>query len=157
MSESKNPWIGRTGGCLCGANRYEIVGAPLALIACHCTDCQRRGGGAISLSMPLMDASLRTLQGTLIKYEERIAERTKTSEICGACHTRLTVRNTATPGMVILKAGTLDDCSDLRPVAHAWVRSKQPWVTLDPACLTFDEQPTPSDFGAIAQAWAAQR
>ncbi len=30
-----------TGGCLCGAVRYEISAALTSLIACHCTNWQR--------------------------------------------------------------------------------------------------------------------
>lgn len=39
------------GGCICGKLRYAIGDTPLAVIMCHCTNCQQRTGSAFSLSM----------------------------------------------------------------------------------------------------------
>ena len=36
----------RTGGCLCGAVRYESEGEPFFALQCHCRDCQRSSGTA---------------------------------------------------------------------------------------------------------------
>ena len=38
----------QTGGCLCGALRYEITAPPLVAYTCHCTACQRLTGSAFS-------------------------------------------------------------------------------------------------------------
>ena len=42
------PILPMTGGCQCGAIRYEIVGFPLFLYTCNCTDCQRQSGSAFA-------------------------------------------------------------------------------------------------------------
>jgi len=49
----------------------------------------------------------------------------------------------ATPGEMIrrVRAGTLDDTSWLRPIAHFWARSKQPWVVLPEGDQIFETQP----------------
>ena len=44
---------GLVGGCACGAVRYELTKPPLALFACHCTDCQKMTAAAYSLAMPI--------------------------------------------------------------------------------------------------------
>ena len=33
-----------TGGCACGAVRYEIPAEPMVMADCQCRDCQRRSG-----------------------------------------------------------------------------------------------------------------
>jgi hypothetical protein len=33
-----------TGQCQCGQVRYEIRAEPVAVWACHCTECQRQSG-----------------------------------------------------------------------------------------------------------------
>ena len=33
-----------TGGCACGAIRYEISAEPIAMNDCQCRDCQRTSG-----------------------------------------------------------------------------------------------------------------
>ena len=42
---------GREGGCQCGAIRYRLLRAPVALYACHCRDCQKQSASAFGLSM----------------------------------------------------------------------------------------------------------
>ncbi|PYK62656.1 MAG: aldehyde-activating protein, partial [Verrucomicrobia bacterium] len=34
-----------TGGCTCGAIRYECTAEPIVMFNCHCRDCQRGSGG----------------------------------------------------------------------------------------------------------------
>ena len=41
----------QTGGCLCGAIRYEITAPPLVAYTCHCTACQRLTGSAFSSAL----------------------------------------------------------------------------------------------------------
>jgi hypothetical protein len=41
----------RTGGCRCGAIRYEVTGPPVASVACHCRDCQYVSGGGANYAM----------------------------------------------------------------------------------------------------------
>ena len=60
---------------------------------------------------------------------------------CPACGSRLYHRDATAGEFISLKAGTLDDTSDLRLVAHLWVSRKQPWVRLDPDLGVFDTQP----------------
>jgi hypothetical protein len=40
-----------TGGCICGAVRYEITQAPASVYTCHCTDCQRVTVSAFSIGV----------------------------------------------------------------------------------------------------------
>ena len=42
-----------TGGCPCGAIRYEIASFPLLLYTCNCTGCQRQSGSAFAMNIPV--------------------------------------------------------------------------------------------------------
>ena len=58
----------RTGGCLCGAIRYETVGDPVFTLRCHCRDCQRQSGVAHIRVARVPSAPGRILQGTPRRY-----------------------------------------------------------------------------------------
>ncbi len=44
-----------TGGCACGAIRYDISGEPMAMVDCQCRDCQRRSGTRHSSYLAFFD------------------------------------------------------------------------------------------------------
>ncbi len=52
-----------TGGCLCGAVRFEISEPLVSAVYCHCTRCQRRTGGAASASARVAPGSMRIVSG----------------------------------------------------------------------------------------------
>ena len=131
-----------TGGCSCGAIRYEVDAAPLATVACHCTQCQVQSGSAFSISMMLPASGLRIVQGTpsecLLRADSGAA---KHAMFCGRCGTRLYNRNEAMPSTVNLKPGTLDDTSVVAPQMHVWTASRQPWVSIPDELPSFEHNP----------------
>lgn len=128
----------REGGCRCGAIRYELVGEPLFTHACHCTDCQKRGG-PFGLSMLVEEGQVRLLQGAPVSVEV-VADsgRSKSSHFCRSCGTAVWGRSAARPGLLVLRPNTLDDTSWFVPQAHIWTRSKQPWVSLPAGVPAFE-------------------
>jgi hypothetical protein len=52
-----------TGGCCCGAIRYEITSFPLLLYTCNCTNCQTASGSAFALNMPVLAKDFQIRQG----------------------------------------------------------------------------------------------
>ena len=118
----------RDGGCQCGAIRYRI-GRTLGLAACHCADCQRQSGSAFGLSLAVPAADFELRSGALAAFEWRCdSGRIKTCSFCPKCGTR--IHHRTNDAVLSLKAGTLDDPSDLVPDAHYWVKRKLAWVTL---------------------------
>jgi hypothetical protein len=63
----------QTGGCQCGALRYEITQAPQLVATCHCTDCQRMTSSAFSIALVLRSGTFRLVRGDP-KAVQRLAD-----------------------------------------------------------------------------------
>lgn len=137
-----------TGGCVCGAVRYEIAQSPRMVYACHCTDCQRITSSAFSLGMVIAEEGfcVTGAEPRLVFGGVTESGRRKQRFVCGECGTWLFGNprpGTQHPGLVrIVRGGTLDDTSWLRPTAHFWMRSAQKWVVVPEHVAVYDKQPT---------------
>src|SRR5690242_483951 len=60
-------------------------------------------------------------------------------KFCRNCGSSLATETEALPGAIIIKAGTLDDKSWLKPNYHLWTNSAQPWVRIEPGATTFSK------------------
>lgn len=140
-----------TGGCRCGKVRYAIALETLPpSYTCHCRGCQTWSGSAFALHALLPD-SLLTLSGEAAEFQIEANEaRASTHVGCPACMTRSVNRNSAVPGMVILRAGTLDRSDEIVPAAHIWTSRKQSWLTIGNA-PHFVETPSPEQFAEALQ------
>lgn len=141
-----------TGGCLCGAARYVLKREPLTLYACHCTDCQRRTGTAFALSLFADREAVELTAGkTVLSRTDMSDGRVKQAQVCADCRTRLWGEPLKLPNAVIVQPGTLDDRSWLRPVAHIWTRSAQPWFQFPKDAVLFEGQPPHMDLRKLWQ------
>ena len=152
-------FIGRTGGCQCGAVRYRLRDEPLMLYACHCTDCQKQSASAFGLSLIVATGDLEFVAGEeLLKRWETQGEdgAPKPGYFCAHCGTRLYHGDLARDSQVSVKGGSLDRTDDLEPIAHIWLRSAQPWIEIDrQAVACFDTEP--DDRMDLRQRWRARR
>lgn len=121
---------GMTGGCLCGKVRYKIEGQPLMQAVCHCRNCQKQAGSAWSMIAGVPEAALE-VTGTVKTYEDHgDSGGAVLRQFCPDCGSPLFSRVGSAPGLVFVKAGTLDDTSTFQPQVQVWTRSKQHWVDL---------------------------
>ena len=104
-----------SGGCTCGAIRYECDADPVIMLNCHCRDCQRANGSAYAAVLAVPQATL-LLHGEL-RYHRVIAASGKAIErgFCANCGSQVMVKLEALPDMIELHAGSLDDPSIYRP------------------------------------------
>ena len=128
------------GGCRCGAVRYTLALEMLPLTyACHCRDCQTWSGSAFSQQTFLPESAL-SVTGPVSIYElSTPSGRVSKQRVCTLCHTRIYNSNSARPGVVALRAGTLDESDRLNVVAHIWAKRKQPWLNLPAGVPTWPE------------------
>jgi hypothetical protein len=127
-----------SGGCLCGAVHYECAAAPVALVNCHCRDCQRAGGGGYSPTVVVSRDAFRITRGAPATHDVMaesgsIAHRT----FCPDCGSQLFASSSARPEFVGIKAGSLDDPSWFRAAADVWTASAQPWDLMEPSTPKF--------------------
>ena len=115
------------GSCHCGAIQYEIDTAHLLRFAhCHCPDCRKLSGTICSSAMVMRDAGFRLISGAdnLSSYESSTG---KTRYFCRTCGAPMHSVSAAMPGIVIVRAGSLDADPGVRPQFHIWVSAKAPW------------------------------
>ena len=97
-----------TGGCLCGAIRYEIAGDIQMRAMCLCRTCQKISGGGGNLFIGLLASDFRYTAGTPSLYS-RDPHTAPTREFCSECGVHLAGRSPKAPGGLVVKVGTLDD------------------------------------------------
>lgn len=132
----------RTGRCLCGQVSFELTGDLIATAVCHCDHCQRQSGGAFSVNLVAHESQL-AVAGTLSTYEETGENDDDVyvrRRFCGACGSPIVSELAKSEGVVAVKAGALDDRSDVRPNVEVWCVDRQPWVELPGMAVSLDRE-----------------
>ena len=131
-----------TGGCLCGSVRCRADGEPLA-----------RGG----LSLPQLPAAgrLRLLIVVVgVKADSLIVEGDPKLYVdhgesgaqvnryfCSGCGSPIYSELPNSPAVIYLKAGTLDETSNVRPKVHVWCDSAWPWTVIPDGAIAIPRNP----------------
>jgi hypothetical protein len=121
---------------------YELTGDVIATAVCHCDHCQRQGGSAFSVNLVAHESQL-TVHGELTTYEET-GERNDNVYVrrrfCGSCGSPIVSELALSPGIIAVKAGTLDDRSSVNPTVEAWCVDRQPWVSLPGMAVSMERE-----------------
>ena len=114
-----------TGGCMCGAVRFEARGEPIVVVHCHCTSCRRHTGA------PLVTlVSFEAEQVTFTKGERRIYVSSPGVKraFCGDCGTTLTWESHQRgQDLIEFHIGTLDEPDALPPSLHVFHGERLAW------------------------------
>ena len=118
----------RTGGCLCGAIRYELSADPVFSVACHCRACQYTSGGSPTLAMVFPKSALKIVKGEPRTYWSTGETGEKVGRsFCEVCATPLWSHPQANADIVVIKVGGLDDPSAFAVQADMFMAAAQPW------------------------------
>ncbi|MGZ8137007.1 MAG: GFA family protein [Methylococcaceae bacterium] len=121
-----------SGGCLCGAIRYEILANPVGATNCHCRTCQKASGAAY-LAVMFVPASALVITGNYKEYATIAASgNTLYRGFCTECGTSLFGRNSVFTKIRPVSAATLDDPGIFKPQNDTWVVDAQPWDFMNP-------------------------
>ncbi|TCT02274.1 GFA family protein [Aquabacter spiritensis] len=130
-----------TGGCACGAIRYEIAADPIMAGHCQCRDCQYDSGTGHASHLAFPRAAAR-LSGPATHWDKPAASGNMvTRAFCPTCGTPVYSTNAAMPDLVFVRAASLDDPARFVPQLVVWTRSGQAWDTLDPTLPKFETMP----------------
>jgi hypothetical protein len=131
-----------TGGCQCGAVRYEITGAPLTTYVCHCRECRKQSASAFGISLTVRSGDLRVTQGETKSWTRGTdSGRRLKCVFCPACGSRLWHEGEPKGPTVSVKGGSLDGGVDLGQAQHIWVSRKLPGVVIPEGRPQFPEEP----------------
>ena len=131
-----------TGGCLCGAIRYTVNQPVTQLRACHCTHCQKSSGAAGTVNAVLRSTAFQITKGTPRRFDAKAdSGRTLHRFFCGDCGSPIYSQRETNPGMVVVRAGTLDSGEGMKITANIWTKSARPWAYIDPASEQNPGQP----------------
>jgi hypothetical protein len=116
-----------TGGCLCGAVRFEIDEPLLDANYCHCTRCQRRTGTGASANGRPVPGSVRIVAG-----EERIRGWLPPGTgwekcFCADCGSHLFSRDRDDHAQMGVRLGAIDGDPGVRPSKHQFVTYAAVW------------------------------
>jgi hypothetical protein len=130
------------GGCRCGAVRYTLaIDALPVTYACHCLDCQSWSGSAFSQNSWLKEDAI-SVTGPVVLYErEGNGGRISRQRMCEQCHSRIYNTNSIRPGVIVLRAGTLDRSDALDCAIHIWTCRKQAWIVIPEGVPSWPENP----------------
>ena len=100
-----------SGGCLCGALRYETLGDPFRVTICHCRFCQRATGAGHMVEPIFAAGNFRLVRGQPQVYAHVSGGSGKQVYVhfCKACATKLWLSFERFHGLVGVYAGTFDE------------------------------------------------
>lgn len=129
----------RTGGCQCGAIRYQAAGEPQHHALCHCSDCRASAGAPAVAWMAFAEQDVTLTQGTPTVFAGRNGAR---RHFCPTCGTGLLYTNAAMlPGIVDVQSATLDSAADETPGAQIQCADRLPWMTHLGEMVEFERYP----------------
>lgn len=127
---------------MCGSVTFEFTGDPVATAVCHCDHCQRQSGGAFSVNLMMHESQL-TINGNLSTYEDRGENGDAVyvrRRFCPSCGSSVVSELAQRDGIVAVKAGLLDDKSQVKPAVEVWCVDRQPWVALPGMAVSLDRE-----------------
>ncbi len=116
-----------SGGCYCGAIRYEATGEPFNATNCHCSICRGTTGAPFVSWFSVRPHAFRIVRG---KPERFHSSETGVRGFCRRCGTQLTFQMSGLDEIDITTA-SLDDPEQVPPSDNVRTSSRLVWVVPD--------------------------
>ena len=128
-----------TGGCLCGAVRYEAGGEPYHSGYCHCVTCRRASGAPVVAWFSVKLTNFRLLKG---EPRARVSSEHGERRFCPDCGTQMFFDDYRYPDEIDITNASLDDPERVAPQFHLYMKSRIDWVRFGDGLKTFHETRT---------------
>jgi hypothetical protein len=138
MTQAPKPF---TGGCLCGAVRYEATGEPTLMGHCYCADCRKASGSGFIPFMGFAADHMR-ITGRTLEFSSPAArggEAVRNS--CPVCGGLVFGGRVGRDDSHTIYAGSLDEPDRFRPSVAIFTRGRPDWAVLPPGLKAFDALP----------------
>jgi hypothetical protein len=130
-----------TGGCLCGALRYEARGEPRFAGFCYCADC-RKASGAGCMPFVGFAASALRFSGNSVQFRSKAANGgDAVRNFCPVCGGLVFGGVVGQSTSHTIYAGSLDDPSAFRPTVAIFARSRPEWAVMPSGLSVFETMP----------------
>lgn len=130
-----------TGGCACGALRYEVNAAPIVAFHCQCRDCQRFSGGGHVSALVFPAERVRVVGQATFRESPTESGHTARRGFCARCGSPVMARTSAAPQLLGVMAGSLDDPGRFEPQMVIFHSRACDWDVVDSALPTFEGMP----------------
>jgi hypothetical protein len=135
---SDKPFI--TGGCLCGAVRYEARAEPSAMGHCYCGDCRKASGSGF-IPFAMFQAKDLTISGPLLTYTSPAKRGVATRNSCARCGGLVFGGPLGETDSHTIYAGSFDDPSRFVPRIAIFTSRAPKWAMIPPGLVQFEEMP----------------
>jgi hypothetical protein len=126
------------GGCACGEVRYRLTSDPLFTHCCHCLNCQRQTGSAFVINLLIEADRVELVSGDPQPVDVPRDDGSKQRIYrCPTCQVAV-YSDYGRPEVLFVRAGTLDQPSEITPDVHIFTKSKLGWVTLPDGVPAFE-------------------
>lgn len=130
-----------TGGCLCGAVRYEAQGEPGLMGLCYCADCRKASGSGFIPFMGFAAEAVRFSGRTQVFRSRAFRGGEAARNFCPACGGLVFGGVVGEDASHTIYAGSLDDASLFKPRIAIFVRDRPAWAELPPGLALFETMP----------------
>jgi hypothetical protein len=119
-------YVPQTGGCICGAVRWQISGPLSGAAFCWCKRCQRRTGTAFSTTGLTRPGTFSIIEGADLVSTYEPGDGWNKS-FCSRCGSQTHTTNPENPEAIAVRIGSFDEDPGIRPVLHQFVNYAPAW------------------------------
>ncbi len=132
-----------TGGCACGAIRYEISGEPIVMVDCQCRQCQQESGTGHASHLTFKGAGVTVSGQATLWTMAGDGGTVKSRAFCPTCGAPVYMAFPAMPDIFIVKPASLDEPARYKPQMVLFTSSGHAWDHVDPVIPHFPKMPPP--------------